>query len=138
MGAISLVISLVGYALQRYALGPGSPSAPLEIALAEGAGPFEQQLTVAGSAAPETESTPAAATLHGRELQALRGVTLDDPIRALHALPAATSTDDFYSEFSIRGLDFQHAGMVVDGVPTRVLDAFGPRGQRRRIDCDAQ
>ena len=120
-GSDQLVISLVGYALQRYALDAGSPSAPLEIALAEGAGPFEQQLTVAGSAAPEAESTPAGATLHGRELQALRGVTLDDPIRALHALPAATSTDDFYSEFTIRGLDFQHAGMAVDGVPTRYL-----------------
>ena len=105
-GSERLVISLVGYALQRYTLNPGSPAAPLEIALAEGAGPFEQQLTVAGSAAPEAESTPAGATLHGREFQALRGVTLDDPMRALHALPAATSTDDFYSEFSIRGLDF--------------------------------
>lgn len=120
-GSDRLVISLVGYALQRYTLAAGGPAAPLEIALAEGTGPFEQQLTVAGSAAPEAESTPAGATLHAREFQALRGVTLDDPMRALHALPAATSTDDFYSEFSIRGLGFQHAGMTVDGVPTRYL-----------------
>jgi hypothetical protein len=120
-GSDRLVISLVGYALQRYRLAAGPTAAPLEIALAEGTGPFEQQLTVAGSAAPEAESTPAGATLHAREFQALRGVTLDDPMRALHALPAATSTDDFYSEFSIRGLGFQHAGMTVDGVPTRYL-----------------
>lgn len=120
-GSDRLVISLVGYALQRYTLTAGAPISPIEIALAEGTGPFEQQLTVAGRAAPEAESTPAGATLHAREFQALRGVTLDDPMRALHALPAATSTDDFYSEFSIRGLGFQHAGMAVDGVPTRYL-----------------
>ena len=44
---------------------------------------------------------------HARELQALRGVTLDDPMRALHALPAATSTDSIPTSPS--GLDFQRA-----------------------------
>jgi hypothetical protein len=60
--------------------------------------------------------------LHGRELDSLRGAVLDDPVRALHTLPSATATDDFYSEFAVGGHAFRHVGrLVVDGVPTRYL-----------------
>ena len=37
------------------------------------------------------------------------------------ALPSATATDDFYSEFAVRGNPFRYVGLVVDGVPTRYL-----------------
>ena len=40
-------------------------------------------------------------------------------LRALHAVPSASATDDFYSEFAVRGLPFRHVGLVVDGVPTK-------------------
>src|SRR4030095_15409825 len=46
---------------------------------------------------------------------------LDDPLRAIQALPSATATDDFYSEFAVRGNPFRYVGLVVDGVPTRYL-----------------
>ena len=36
-------------------------------------------------------------------------------------MPAATATDDFYSEFAVRGNPFRYVGMVVNGVPTRYL-----------------
>jgi hypothetical protein len=60
-------------------------------------------------------------SLFGRELENLRGAILDDPLRAIQALPAATATDDFYSEFAVRGNPFRYVGLVVDGVPTRYL-----------------
>ena len=43
---------------------------------------------------------------------------VDDPIRAVHALPRVTVADDFYSDFSVRGSPSRHAGVVVDGVST--------------------
>ena len=46
---------------------------------------------------------------------------LDDPLRAMQSLPSATATDDFYSEFAVRGNPFRYVGLVVDGVPTRYL-----------------
>jgi hypothetical protein len=46
---------------------------------------------------------------------------LDDPLRAVQARPAATATDDFYSEFAVRGNSFRHVGLTVDGMPTRYL-----------------
>ena len=64
---------------------------------------------------------PGGTSLHGRELENLRGAVLDDPLRAIQSLPAATATDDFYSEFAVRGNPFRYVGMVVDGVPTRYL-----------------
>ena len=43
---------------------------------------------------------------------------VDDPMRAVHALPRVTVADDFYSEFSVRGSPSRHVGVVVDGVST--------------------
>ena len=39
----------------------------------------------------------------------------------MQSLPSATATDDFYSEFAVRGNPFRYVGLVVDGVPTRYL-----------------
>src|SRR4029434_10161067 len=74
-----------------------------------------------GSLRGDSDVTAGATSLHGRELENLRGAVLDDPLRALQSLPAATATDDFYSEFAVRGNPFHYVGMVVDGVPTRYL-----------------
>jgi hypothetical protein len=61
------------------------------IELAEGAGSFEESITVTGAAPAKADEAPAGSVLHGRDLQALRGVMLDDPLRAVQALPAAAS-----------------------------------------------
>ena len=122
-GSYELTFSIIGYALVRQPLTipPGGAAVSLRVELAEGAGPLEEHVDVVGAAPREGDAAPAGATIHGRDLEALRGVTLDDPIRAMHALPAATVTDDFHSEFAIRGLGFDHTSLVVDGVPTRYL-----------------
>src|SRR4029434_6679400 len=74
-----------------------------------------------GSLRGDSDVTAGATSLHGRELENLRGAVLDDPLRAIQALPSATATDDFYSEFAVRGNPFRYVGLVVDGVPTRYL-----------------
>ncbi len=117
-----LTASFVGYALfrQAVAVNPGE-NPPLLIRLSEGAGQFEERVTVAGNAPDRAESVPAGVSLHGREFQALRGITLDDPLRAMQSLPSVAATDDFYSEFAVRGNAFRHVGLVVDGIPSKYL-----------------
>jgi hypothetical protein len=121
-GKYTVSASLIGYAVVRQTVDI-TVGAPLEIVihLSEGAGGYEEHVTVAGAVEHDADRAPAGAVLHGRDLQALRGVMIDDPLRAVQALPAATATDDFYSEFAVRGSSFRHIGLTVDGIPAPYL-----------------
>ena len=117
-GTYSISASLIGYAVARHTVDlTADTRQELVIELSEGAGGYEEVVTVAGSAHDHTDHAPGGSVLHGRDLQALRGVMLDDPLRAVQALPSATSTDDFYSEFAVRGSGFRHLGLAIDGIP---------------------
>jgi hypothetical protein len=120
-GTHTVSFRLIGYALLRESVQLGTSGVELNVQLAEGAGTYEEHVTVAGTLRREADEAPGGVALYGRELQTLRGVMLDDPLRAVHALPSATSTDDFYSEFAVRGSSFRHVGLTIDGVPTRYL-----------------
>ena len=120
-GRQTITASLIGYALLQIDVEVGDAPLALTIRLLEGAGAHAERVTVSGSLRAESDSAPGATSLYGRELESLRGAVLDDPVRALQTLPSATATDDFYSEFAVRGDAFRHVGLVVDGVPTRYL-----------------
>ena len=120
-GQHTITASVIGYALLQTDIDVSAAPIDLTIRLSEGAGAYTERLTVSGSLRTESDSVPGSTSLHGRELENLRGAVLDDPLRALQSLPAATATDDFYSEFAVRGNPFRYVGMVVDGVPTRYL-----------------
>jgi hypothetical protein len=121
-GTNILVASLIGYAeVRREVTVAARQSQELIVELSEGAGQYEERVTVTGSINHEAEGAPAGAVLHGRDLQALRGVMLDDPLRAVQSLPSATSTDDFYSEFAVRGNGFDRIGLAIDGIPSPFL-----------------
>jgi len=120
-GQHTITASVIGYALLQTDIEVAAAPIDLTIRLSEGAGAYTERLTVSGSLRTESDSVPGSTSLHGRELENLRGAVLDDPLRALQSLPAATATDDFYSEFAVRGNPFRYVGMVVDGVPTRYL-----------------
>src|SRR5262245_15755937 len=120
-GRPTITASVIGYALLQIDVEVGDAPVTLTIRLLEGAGAHTERVTVSGSLRADSDSVPGATSLHGRELESLRGAVLDDPIRALQTLPSATATDDFYSEFAVRGDAFRHVGLVVDGVPTRYL-----------------
>lgn len=81
-------------------------------------------------ASPERRVEPgivSQVTIGRSELSQIRPVVADDPVRAVHALPHVATGDDFRSEFSIRGSPYRHIGVVIDGVPTRLLQhaAYG-------------
>ena len=120
-GHQTLNASVIGYALLTTAIDVGAAPLDMTIRLSEGAGAYTERVTVSGSLRAESDAVPGSTSLHGRELETLRGAVLDDPMRAIQALPSATATDDFYSEFAVRGNPFRYTGMVVDGVPTRYL-----------------
>jgi hypothetical protein len=121
-GTHRLIVTLIGYAeLRRDIVVADGQSLDVSVALSEGAGQHEERVVVNGAMPNDAEAAPAGALLHGRDLQALRGVMLDDPLRAVQSLPAATSTDDFHSEFAVRGSGFRHVNLAIDGIPSPYL-----------------
>jgi hypothetical protein len=120
-GRQTISASVIGYALLRSEVEVAATPLEMTIRLSEGAGAYTERVSVSGSLRGDSDSVAGATSLYGRELETLRGAVLDDPLRAIQALPSATATDDFYSEFAVRGSPFRHAGLVVDGVPTRYL-----------------
>ena len=120
-GRQTINVSVIGYALLRTDVDVAAAPFEMTIRLSEGVGAYTERVTVSGSLRGESDSVPGGTSLHGRELENLRGAVLDDPLRAIQALPSATATDDFYSEFAVRGNPFRYVGLVVDGVPTRYL-----------------
>ena len=120
-GTYTVSFRLIGYALRRKSVQLGVSNVELDVQLAEGAGAYEEHVTVAGTLGRDADEAPGGVALYGRELQTLGGVMMDDPLRAVHALPPATSTDDFYSEFAVRGSSFRHVGLTIDGIPIRYL-----------------
>ena len=120
-GNQTIAASVIGYALLRSDVEVSDAPVEMTIRLSEGAGAYTERVTVSGSLRGDSDSVPGSTSLHGRELENLRGAVLDDPLRAIQSLPSVTATDDFYSEFAVRGNPFRYVGLVVDGVPTRYL-----------------
>jgi TonB-dependent Receptor Plug Domain len=60
-------------------------------------------------------------TIGSADLQNLRSLVADDPVRAVQALPGVAGADDFRSDFTIRASDFRHIGVTLDGVPSPLL-----------------
>lgn len=120
-GRQTIAAAVIGYALLRTEVDLAEAPLDMTIRLSEGAGEYRERVTVSGSLRRESDSVPGGTSLYGRELETLRGSVLDDPLRAIQSLPSATATDDFHSEFAVRGNPFRYVGLVVDGVPTRYL-----------------
>src|SRR5206468_9457094 len=71
-----------------------------------------------------TRREPAVAseqTLGGRELQQLRGILTNDPLRAVQVMPGVAAGDDFRSEFAIRGAGIQQMNFTFEGIATAFL-----------------
>ncbi|MEZ5317560.1 MAG: TonB-dependent receptor [Vicinamibacterales bacterium] len=129
-GRVSLFVSLVGYALARPEVEVTAGAVTeVMVPLADGTGAYTETVQVAGDAFGRRDpATPAQLSLTSAELQDLRGVIADDPLRAVQALPAVATGDDFRSEFSVRGSDYRHMGLSVDGIASPWL-VHGVRGR---------
>ena len=122
-GRTRIEVSLVGYALARREIDvPAGASIDLTIPLSEGTGAYTEEVNVSGELFPREEPGVAGQMVIGSaELQNLRSLLADDPMRAVQTLPGVGGSDDFRSDFSVRGSDFGHVGVTLDGVPSPLL-----------------
>jgi hypothetical protein len=79
----------------------------VSIVLAEGTGTYTETVNVRGTAGAGTipRREPAVAsqpTIGGRELQQLRGILTNDPLRAVQVLPAVAAGDDFLRKLKVK------------------------------------
>jgi len=117
-GSIAMYVSLVGYGLARPIVDV-APHATTEITvpLSDGTGAYTEAVTVVGDPFRGTRSNVAVQqALNSAEISDLRGVLTDDPFRAIQSMPTVSTGNDFRSEFSIRGADFRHIGLAIDGI----------------------
>ena len=121
--SFTLTVSQIGYIFVKRTIDlPDNSTLGIVIALAEGQGTYTENVTVAATVERPSEPGVAAQTVIGSGgLQSLRSVATDDPMRAVQALPGATTGDDFRSEFSVRGATFRQMGVVIDNIATPML-----------------
>jgi hypothetical protein len=123
VGRRRLIVSVVGYArVQRDVDVAASGTLDVVVPLSEGTGAYTTTVTVTGDLFRAADPVVAAQqTLGSADLQNLRGVLADDPLRAVQVLPGVVAGDDLRSEFSVRGSDFNHVNLTVDGFATPFL-----------------
>ncbi len=122
-GDYPLTVSIIGYVFVRRPITV-TPRGVLQLTvpLSEGTGVYQE--TVRITPPPEASAEPgvsAQAELGSASLQDLRSIAADDPMRAVQALPGVATSDDFQSQFSVRGSEFRHVGVVFDGTATPLL-----------------
>jgi hypothetical protein len=122
-GTRRLFVSVVGYALvQRDVAVTAGAVLDLTIPMSEGTGSYTSSVTVRPDLFRVADPTVASQqTLGSAELQNLRGVLADDPLRAVQVLPGVATGDDLRSEFSVRGNGFTHMNLTVEGFSTPYL-----------------
>jgi hypothetical protein len=122
-GVRPLRASVVGYAVavREVTVAAGGVT-DLTIPLAGGTGGFTEDVTVTGARFRSADpGAPAQQVLGSADIQNLRGVLADDPLRAVQVLPGVATGDDLRSEFSVRGSSFAHMHLTVDGFTTPYL-----------------
>ncbi len=130
-GRHDLFVSTLGYSLARPVVDvTRGTTVTLTVPLAEGTGAYTDRVTVTADSVPvPDQATPARQVLGSAAMQRVGSVLVDDPFRAVQALPGVTANDDFRSDFSVRGVDFAHLGLSIDGIQTRaLLHAFEETG----------
>ena len=115
-GEQELYVSAVDFTLVKRSVvvTPGA-AIDVTIALAEGTGTYKETVTVVGTS--PTRGNPAVAaeqTLRSTALQQL-GSVANDPMRAIQTLPGVAASDDFRSEFAIRGAGVQQMNFTCEG-----------------------
>jgi hypothetical protein len=120
IGRQSLFVSMIGYALARPDVQVESDkNVTLVVPLSGGTGAYTERVTVTAERGVDSGTAPPGQqTLDSAALQGVRMVLVDDPLRAVQALPGVAANDDFRSDFSVRGADFHHLGLSIDGVAT--------------------
>lgn len=113
----TLLAQLVGYRPVRVELGGESE---IEIALTPDTLSRRESVDVHEDAfAVRSETSPSERVISGMEMKTLAGVLVDDPLRAVQALPGVASSKDYIAQFSLRGAAFERTGVWLDGILLR-------------------
>ena len=143
-GRRRLFASLVGFTLVRREIEVPTAGLTLTIPLTEGTGTYTETVTVAVDRfTPAEPGVPGQQLLGSADLQNLRGVLADDPMRAVQVLPGVASSDDLRSEFTVRSSSFAQINMTVDGFATphilhtiRAVEDYSASGSVAMINSD--
>jgi hypothetical protein len=120
-GDHELYVSAVDFGLVKRTVTVVAGAAA-DVTIVLGSGAFTDTVTVRGQAPERREPESAAEQrLGGSELQQLRGLLTNDPLRAVQALPGVATGDDFRSEFAVRGLGVDMMNFTFEGVSTPLL-----------------
>lgn len=92
----------------------------ITIPIAAGTGTYSETVNVSGGSSEQDAASPVQ-VLRSSELQQLRGLITNDPMRAIHVLPGVATGDDLRSEFSVRGLPIRNMNFTFEGVSTPLL-----------------
>jgi hypothetical protein len=122
-GSHELYVSAVDFILVKQTLSVSAgETTDVTIALTDGTGSLTQAVTVIGRAEePLNGATPSAQVLETKDLQQLRGLITNDPLRAIQVLPGVANGDDFKSEFTVRASPIDHMPFSFEGIDTPLL-----------------
>jgi hypothetical protein len=113
----TVLAQLVGYRPVRVEL---SGDSEIEIAMTPDTLGRRESVEVREDAfAVQSESSPSERVISGLEMKTLAGVLVDDPLRAVQALPGVASSKDYIAQFSLRGAAFERTGVWLDGILLR-------------------
>ena len=121
-GRRELYVSAVDFVLIRRSVEvPAGDVLEITIPIAAGTGTYTETVNVSSSAGQNDARKAGEQVLRSNELQQLRGVITNDPMRAIHVLPGVATGDDLRSEFSVRGLPVRNMNFTFEGISTPLL-----------------
>jgi hypothetical protein len=122
-GSHELYVSAVDFILVKQTLTVAAgETTDVTIALTDGTGSLTQAVTVVGRVdQPLNKIAPSAQVLETKDLQQLRGLITNDPLRAIQVLPGVATGDDFKSEFTVRASPIDHMQFSFEGIDTPLL-----------------
>ncbi|HEX7778261.1 MAG TPA: TonB-dependent receptor [Vicinamibacterales bacterium] len=122
-GSRTLLVSIVGFILVKRTLQvAGGETAEVTVVLTEGTGTYSENVNVtAGRFREQEKAVPAQQVLGSADIQNLRSLITNDPMRSVHVLPGVSAGDDFRSEFAVRASPFSRIAFTLDGVPAPFL-----------------
>jgi outer membrane cobalamin receptor len=122
-GSRTLFVSIVGFILvKRNVQVESGQTLELTVVLSEGTGTYSETVDVtAGRFREQERAVPAQQVLGSADIQNLRSLVTNDPLRTVHVLPGVSAGDDFRSEFAVRGSPFSRIAFTLDGVPAPFL-----------------
>ena len=121
-GRRELLVSAVDFVLIRRSVEvPAGDVLEITIPITAGTGTYTETINVSTAAGPDNRAAGGEQVLRSNELQQLRGVITNDPMRAIHVLPGVATGDDLRSEFSVRGLPVRNMNFTFEGISTPLL-----------------